>query len=79
MSTALAAAGAGLQDVAFVRVLVASSSRADLSAVWEVVHDTFAEHEPPGTLQGVTVLGWPDQLVEIEVVAAVLDDPHPGL
>lgn len=73
MRTALAAAGAGMEDVVHVRALVASSARADLAAVWEVVHDAFGERTPPGTLLGVTVLGWPDQLVEIEAVAAVRD------
>lgn len=71
MRIALAAAGADLKDVVFVRVLVASSSREDLAAAWEVVHDAFVPRQPPGTLQGVTVLGWPDQLVEVEVVAAL--------
>ena len=68
---ALAASGAELTDVVFVRALVASASREDLAAAWEVVHRSFGSHEPPGTLQGVTVLGWADQLVEVEVVAAV--------
>lgn len=70
---ALAAADAGIGDVVFVRALVASSERADLARVWEVVQDAFGDATPPGTLQGVTVLGWPGQLVEIEAVAAVAD------
>jgi enamine deaminase RidA (YjgF/YER057c/UK114 family) len=52
-------------------VLVASSDRADLVTAWDVVHDAFRTHEAPSTLMGVTVLGYPDQLVEIEAVAAV--------
>lgn len=71
---ALTAAGAALTDVAFVRVLVASASREHLAAAWAAVHEAFGSHEPPGTLQGVTVLGWEDQLVEVEVVAAVADE-----
>ena len=71
---ALAASDAELTDVVFVRVLVASTSRDDLAVVWEVVHEAFGAHEPPGTLQGVTVLGWQDQLVEVEVIAAVADE-----
>ena len=35
--------------------------------------DTFGEHDVPSTLMGVTVLGYTDQLVEIEAIAAVLD------
>ena len=68
---ALAAAAASVTDVAYTRVLVASASRDDLGAVWDVVHATFAEHEVPSTLLGVTVLGYEGQLVEIEAVAAV--------
>lgn len=70
---ALSAAGAGIEDLVFVRVLVASPDRADLSSAWDVVHAALGEHEAPGTLLGVTVLGWPDQLVEVEAVAAVVD------
>lgn len=33
----------------------------------------FGDHDAPSTLLGVTVLGYYDQLVEIEAVAAVLD------
>ncbi|MGW1553804.1 RidA family protein, partial [Streptomyces sp. NPDC002346] len=47
--------------------------REDLVAAWEVVRDSFADHDVPSTLMGVTVLGYKDQLVEIEAVAAVLD------
>ncbi|WP_030842237.1 RidA family protein [Streptomyces hygroscopicus] len=73
MQAALAASGASLQDVISTRVLVASARREDLVAAWEVVRDSFADHDVPSTLMGVTVLGYKDQLVEIEAVAAVLD------
>lgn len=71
LKTALAEAGAELTDVVSTRVLVASDSQDDLVAVWEVVRDAFGEHDVPSTLMGVTVLGYDDQLVEIEAVAAV--------
>ncbi|MDT0265242.1 Rid family hydrolase [Streptomyces sp. DSM 44915] len=74
LRTALADAGASLTDVLSTRVLVASAAQADLVAAWEVVRDAFGEHDVPSTLLGVTVLGYDDQLVEIEAVAAVLDD-----
>lgn len=32
--------------------------------------ESFGEHDVPSTLMGVSVLGYPDQLVEIEAVAA---------
>ncbi|SDU95784.1 Enamine deaminase RidA, house cleaning of reactive enamine intermediates, YjgF/YER057c/UK114 family [Microlunatus sagamiharensis] len=64
-------AGAGLADVLMTHVYVASTSRDDLTAAWEVVRRHFGDHDAPGTLLGVTVLGWPDQLVEVEAVAVV--------
>jgi enamine deaminase RidA (YjgF/YER057c/UK114 family) len=73
MRTALAEAGAEITDVISTRVLVASSKQADLVAAWGVVRDAFGPHDVPSTLLGVTVLGYDDQLVEIEAVAAVLD------
>ena len=73
MRTALADAGASVKDVLVTRVLVASGRQEDLVAAWEVVRDSFGEHDVPSTLMGVTVLGYRDQLVEIEAVAAVLE------
>ncbi|MEV8566026.1 Rid family hydrolase [Streptomyces sp. NPDC051322] len=73
MRTALVAAGASLQDVISTRVLVASTRREDLVTAWQVVRDAFGDHDVPSTLMGVTVLGYDDQLVELEAVAAVLD------
>ncbi|WP_049580975.1 Rid family hydrolase [Streptomyces sp. SBT349] len=73
LRTALADAGAALEDVISTRVLVASGRREDLVAAWQVVRDAFGAHDVPSTLLGVTVLGYEDQLVEIEAVAAVLD------
>lgn len=73
MRTALEAAGAGIEDVISTRVLVASTRQADLGTAWDVVRAAFGDHDVPSTLLGVTVLGYDDQLVEIEAVAAVLD------
>ncbi|WP_031012020.1 RidA family protein [Streptomyces sp. NRRL F-5727] len=73
LRTALKDAGAGIEDVISTRVLVATTRQADLVAAWEVVRDAFGAHDVPSTLMGVTVLGYHDQLVEIEAVAAVLD------
>jgi enamine deaminase RidA (YjgF/YER057c/UK114 family) len=70
---ALADAGASLEDVISTKVLVASTRQEDLVAAWEVVRDAFGDHDVPSTLMGVTVLGYKDQLVEIDAVAAVLD------
>ncbi|MEV6260346.1 Rid family hydrolase [Streptomyces sp. NPDC051784] len=73
LRTALADAGADLEDVISTRVLVASPRQADLVTAWDVVRAGFGDHDVPSTLLGVTVLGYHDQLVEIEAVAAVLD------
>jgi enamine deaminase RidA (YjgF/YER057c/UK114 family) len=69
LTTALAESGATLADVLKTTVFVASAERADLVAAWDVVRAAFGDHDAPSTLLGVTVLGWPDQLVEIEAVA----------
>ncbi len=39
-------------------------------AAWTEIRAAFGEM-PPATLLGVTVLGYPDQLVEVDAVAAV--------
>ena len=68
---ALAAAGAQLTDVVKTTVYVATAQRQDLVTAWEVVHRHFENHEAPSTLLGVAVLGYRDQLVEVEAVAAL--------
>lgn len=73
LRTALEDAGAAITDVVSTRVLVASSRQVDLVAAWEVVRDGFGAHDVPSTLMGVTVLGYDDQLVEIEALAALRD------
>lgn len=75
LQDALAAAGAELADVISTGVLVASAQRADLVTAWNVVRDGFDDHDVPSTLMGVTVLGYENQLVEIEAIAAVVDGP----
>ena len=66
-------ASASITDVIFTRVLVATNDRDDLRTVWAVVADRFGDHDVPSTLVGVTVLGYRDQLVEIEAIAALSD------
>ena len=70
LATALAESGATLADVLKTTVFVASAERSDLVAAWDVVSAAFGEHDAPSTLLGVTVLGYTDQLVEIEAIAA---------
>lgn len=45
--------------------------RDDLRTAWDVVASQLAPHRPPSTLLGVSVLGYEDQLIEIDAVAAL--------
>lgn len=69
LTEALRAAGSGLSQVLKTTIYVASGDRADLVAAWDVISSAFGDHDAPSTLLGVTVLGYPGQLVEIEAVA----------
>jgi enamine deaminase RidA (YjgF/YER057c/UK114 family) len=71
LRAALEAAGAELTDVVKTTIYVASQRREDLVLVWNVVSRHFGAHDAPSTLLGVTVLGYPDQLVEVEAIAAL--------
>ena len=71
LRVALQAAGADLPDVVKTTVYVATQSRTDLLAAWEVVSRHFGDHHAPGTLLGVALLGYRDQLVEVEAIAAL--------
>jgi enamine deaminase RidA (YjgF/YER057c/UK114 family) len=71
LAAVLDTAGAGLGTVVRTTVFVASADRADLVAAWDVVRARFGEHDPPSTLLGVAVLGYPGQVVEVEAVAVV--------
>jgi enamine deaminase RidA (YjgF/YER057c/UK114 family) len=78
LTVALEAAGARLADVLKTTVFVATTDRADLHAVWDVVRAAFGDHPAPSTLVGVTVLGYPDQLVEVEAIAVRDSWAEPG-
>src|SRR5205823_6126507 len=69
LRVALAEAGSTLEQVLKTTVYVCSSDRADLVRVWDVVADAFEPARPPSTLLGVAMLGYAEQLVEIEAVA----------
>jgi len=71
LRTALLAAGADLDSVVKTTVYVATRDREDLVAAWDVVRRHFGEHDAPSTLLGVSVLGYEDQLVEVEAIAAL--------
>jgi enamine deaminase RidA (YjgF/YER057c/UK114 family) len=63
--------GATMRGVLKTTVFVATGNRDDLVAAWNEVARAFGDHEPPSTLLGVAVLGYRDQMVEIEAIAAV--------
>lgn len=62
---------ASLENIVYTRILVASQCQSDLVTAWETIKNMFGDHDVPSTLFGVTVLGYTNQLVEIEAVAAV--------
>ena len=66
---ALEESGAAMRDVLKTTIFVSTSSRDDLVVAWNEVAGGFGDHNPPSTLLGVSVLGFPDQLVEIEAIA----------
>jgi enamine deaminase RidA (YjgF/YER057c/UK114 family) len=65
----LQAAGAQLTDVVKTTIYVASAQQSDLGTAWHIVRTAFGEHDAPSTLLGVSVLGYDDQLVEVEAIA----------
>ncbi len=71
LATALAGAGAALTDIVKSTVYVASARRADLVTAWNVYRAHMAGHDAPSTLLGVAVLGYDEQLVEVEAVAVL--------
>lgn len=70
---ALSAAGATPSDVVRSVIYVASGERADLSAVWQRLNDGLLAQAftTASTLLGVAVLGFPGQLVEVDLTAAL--------
>ena len=52
-------------------MLAAFANQSDLVTVWNTAREAFGPHNVPSTLSGVTVLGYENQLDEIEAVAAL--------
>ena len=73
---ALASVGATPDDVVRTTIYVASSEQSVLVDVWDRLNSSplAAAFTTASTLVGVTVLGYPGQLVELDVTAAL---PHP--
>jgi enamine deaminase RidA (YjgF/YER057c/UK114 family) len=70
---ALASVGATPADVVRAVIYVVTKDRATLSAVWSALRSTPAGDAVTGaaTLLGVTQLGFPGQLVEVDITAAL--------
>lgn len=70
---ALSAAGAAPGDVVRSVIYVASDDRAELAAVWDRLNDgpIAQAFTTASTLLGVTALGFPGQLVEVDLTAAL--------
>ena len=66
---ALAAADSGRQQILKTTIYVVAAERSELARVWNVIAEGLSPAMPPSTLLGVTMLGYPEQLVEIEAVA----------
>jgi enamine deaminase RidA (YjgF/YER057c/UK114 family) len=65
---ALAERGADAASLLKTTIYVVADEREDLGRVWDIVAARLGR--APSTLLGVAFLGYPDQLVEIEAVAA---------
>lgn len=63
-------AGSHAEDLLKTTIYVVARDRADLVRAWEVVAARLGR--TPSTLVGVSFLGYPGQLVEIEAIAARL-------
>lgn len=78
LRAALAEAGSSFEQVLKTTVYVVATDRSELVRTWNVVEAAFAPARPPSTLLGVALLGYPDQLVEIEAIAVTRRDPLAG-
>ena len=72
--TALRSVGAGPEHVVRTVIYVAGADQSALSAVWRRFQASplASAFTTAGTLLGVAQLGFPDQLVELDVTAALL-------
>ena len=63
-----------MHDLVKTTVYVVAREREDLVRVWRVVEAALAPARPPSTLLGVSFLGYPEQLVEIEGIASIAQE-----
>jgi enamine deaminase RidA (YjgF/YER057c/UK114 family) len=62
--------GAGPEHLVRTTIYVVGA-QLDLVRAWKVISAGLAPHRPPSTLLGVAALGYTDQLVEIDGIAAL--------
>jgi enamine deaminase RidA (YjgF/YER057c/UK114 family) len=62
--------GAGPEHLVKTTIYVVGQ-KDDLRTAWDAVTAQLAPHRPPSTLVGVSVLGYEDQLIEIDGIAAL--------
>lgn len=67
----LSAAGAGLGEVVMLRIYVVKAAASELSAVSEMLLETFPDRPPATTWIVVAGLARPDWLVELEAEAVL--------
>jgi enamine deaminase RidA (YjgF/YER057c/UK114 family) len=75
IAVALDSVGATPEDVVRTVIYVASTERADLALVWTALtrSEVGAALSTASTLLGVAQLGYPGQLVEVDITAALPD------
>jgi enamine deaminase RidA (YjgF/YER057c/UK114 family) len=75
IAVALDEVGATPEDVVRTVIYVASTERADLALVWTALarSEVGAALSTASTLLGVAQLGYPGQLVEVDITAALPD------
>ena len=74
LEVVLEEARSSLDRVVKTTVYVVANERSELARVWNVVEERFGAARPPSTLLGVKLLGYPDQLIEIEAIALERED-----
>jgi enamine deaminase RidA (YjgF/YER057c/UK114 family) len=71
LGRALAAAGAGPEQVTKITIFVVHYWREDLPAIEAGRVALFGDHKPADTLVGVEALSRPEYLIEVEAVAVI--------
>jgi enamine deaminase RidA (YjgF/YER057c/UK114 family) len=71
LGRALAAAGAGPDQVTKITIFVVHYRREDLPAIEAGRVALFGDHKPADTLVGVEALSRPEYLIEVEAIAVI--------